>query len=57
LDRIDTADPCIACMLGGADRRTLYIVTGEVEPAELALARRGSAIWQARVEVPGAGRP
>ena len=57
LDRIDTADPCIACMLGGNDRRTLYIVTGEVEAAEVALARRTSAIWQTRVEVPGAGRP
>ena len=57
LDRIDTADPCIACMLGGEDRRTLYIVTGEVEPGEQALARRGSAIWQAQVAVPGAGWP
>ena len=57
LDRIDTADPCIACMLGGEDRRTLYIVTGEVEAAEQALARRSSAIWQLRVEVPGAGWP
>ena len=57
LDRVETRDPCITCMLGGADRRTLYIVTGHVQGEAEALAQRSSALWQVAVATPGAGWP
>lgn len=45
-----------ACMLGGADRRTLFICTADAsDPAETGSMR--GAIETVRVEVPGAGRP
>lgn len=48
----------VACMLGGADRRTLYILSAPVMlPREAALARRLATIHALRVTVPGAGRP
>jgi sugar lactone lactonase YvrE len=56
--RIPTVDQAIACMLGGPDRRTLYVATGRVmvTPEQSRAARTG-AIHQVRVEVPGAGWP
>jgi len=46
-----------ACMLGGADRRTLFVVTAQThDPAE-ALAKRNGRIEAVEVEVPGAGLP
>jgi sugar lactone lactonase YvrE len=48
----------VACVLGGPDRRSLYLLTattyGEPEPS---LAARAGRIEQVRVDVPGAGRP
>jgi sugar lactone lactonase YvrE len=48
----------VACVLGGPDRRTLYLLTattyGEAEPS---LAARAGRVEQVRVDVPGAGRP
>jgi sugar lactone lactonase YvrE len=47
----------IACMLGGADRRTLYVLTStSIDPDE---CRRvcSARIERARVDVPGAGLP
>ena len=45
-----------ACMLGGADRRTLFICTADAsDPAETGTMR--GAIETIRVEVPGAGLP
>jgi sugar lactone lactonase YvrE len=48
----------VACVLGGPDRRTLYLLTattyGEAEPSRQARAGR---IEHVRVDVPGAGRP
>jgi hypothetical protein len=47
----------IACMLGGEDRRTLFVLTSEaIEPAECE-RRRSACVECARVEVPGAGFP
>ena len=57
LQRVETPDPCIACMLAGPDRRTLCIATGHVGPADAALARRSASLWAVPVAVPGAGRP
>ena len=46
-----------ACMLGGEDRRTLFIVTApSSDPAECR-AQRAGRIEYTRVEVPGAGLP
>lgn len=57
-DRIPTEGQAVACMLGGADRRTLFVLTGRVmtSPAQ-SLAERGGMIWTTRVAVPGAGLP
>lgn len=56
--RIATAAQAVACMLGGADRRTLYVCTGRVMVTpDQARAALGSAIWQMSVEMPGAGWP
>ncbi|HMK10037.1 MAG TPA: SMP-30/gluconolactonase/LRE family protein [Acidimicrobiales bacterium] len=57
-DRIPTERGCFACMLGGPDRRTLHLVTGELtsEFDRLAVDRPGR-VETVRVEVPGAGWP
>ena len=51
---------CFACMLGGADRKTLFIVAAEwlgfARIAEALQARTGQLL-SARVAVPGAGWP
>jgi sugar lactone lactonase YvrE len=46
-----------ACMLGGPDRRTLFIATAETHDPDEARARRSGRIEVARAEVPGAGWP
>lgn len=56
--RIPTREQAVACMLGGEDRRTLYVCTGRVMVTpEQARAALGSEILQMRVEVAGAGMP
>jgi len=57
LDRVVTEQPCFACMLGGADRSTLYaMVAPSSEATEVRGAPKGG-IAAARVAVPGAGLP
>ena len=57
-DRIATSEQAVACMLGGADRRTLFVATGRVlVTPEESLAQRSGMIFSVRVEVPGAGLP
>ena len=46
-----------ACMLGGADRRTLYICSSETDDPERAARQRSGRIEQVRVATPGAGLP
>lgn len=46
-----------ACMLGGEDRRTLYLCVAPDSVATKRQAAREAALWSVRVEVPGAGRP
>jgi sugar lactone lactonase YvrE len=46
-----------ACMLGGADRRDLYICTALDHMPELIKAKREGKIEVTRVQVPGAGLP
>jgi sugar lactone lactonase YvrE len=46
-----------ACMLGGADRRTLFLLTAETTIEELAQGKSHGRIETARADVPGAGLP
>jgi sugar lactone lactonase YvrE len=56
VDRVVTTRPCYACMLGGDDRRTLFMLTayesGEEQPAD-----RQGRIEIASVSTPGEGLP
>ena len=51
-DRIASQLPAIACALGGPDGHSLFMVTGRVAPAEVALAARCGRIDVTRVAVP-----
>lgn len=46
-----------ACMLGGDDRRTLFLCTAQTTEQDLAEGKSAGWIETVRVEVPGAGRP
>jgi sugar lactone lactonase YvrE len=54
---VTTSQPCFACMLGGEDRRTLYMLTASSSHHAVAGASRSGRIETARVAVPGAGLP
>jgi len=56
LDRVTTSQPCYACMLGGADRRTLYLLTNPPFGSE-DFAAGGGRVEAVAVDVPGAGWP
>ncbi len=57
LERVSTGERgCYACMLGGSDRRTLFLCTSGASGEEAALMRSG-CIESVRVAVPGAGLP
>jgi sugar lactone lactonase YvrE len=57
LEEIATERPTFACMLGGDDRRTLFICTSEMGLASDTLARRPGRIHTREVDVPGVGLP
>jgi sugar lactone lactonase YvrE len=54
---VQTDQPCFACMLGGADRRTLYMMTAPTSMADVVSTARQGHIACAEVETAGAGRP
>jgi len=54
---VQTDQPCFACMLGGEDRRSLYMMTAPSSVADVVSTARQGHIVSARVETPGAGRP
>lgn len=54
---VETDQPCYACMLGGADRRTLYALTAPSSVAALVATAPQGRIASARVATPGAGWP
>jgi sugar lactone lactonase YvrE len=59
-DRIELDRDCFACMLGGPDRRTLFMMTAEwlgPDKVDEALARRTGRVLATEVDVPGAGWP
>jgi len=58
LQTIDLDRGCFACMLGGADRRTLFLVAREWRgPASMADEGRTGQLLMAKVAIPGAGWP
>lgn len=57
LARVPTEQMAIACMLGGDDRRTLYVLTAESTDPEVCKAARTARVQTMRVDVAGAGRP
>ncbi|HLH28291.1 MAG TPA: SMP-30/gluconolactonase/LRE family protein [Acidimicrobiales bacterium] len=57
VDRVETSQSCFACMLGGADRRTLYLVTAPISTESVVSASRSGRIERVEVDVPGAGLP
>ncbi len=57
LEVIDTGQPCFACMLGGEDGRSLFMLTSvSAVPHEASAEARGQ-ILVATVDSPHAGRP
>jgi len=56
-DRIESEQLAIACMLGGADGRTLHLLTSPAVDGEESKKLRGARVETVRVEVPGAGLP
>jgi sugar lactone lactonase YvrE len=55
--RITVETQAIACMLGGPDRRTLFVLTAPLARREKARRLMQGRIEIARVDVPGAGLP
>ena len=55
--RLSVSTHAFACMLGGPDRRTLFVCTAETSEPEKARANATGRIEIAEVEVPGAGLP
>jgi sugar lactone lactonase YvrE len=56
-DRVKVSTQAFACMLGGADRRTLFVLTAESMNPDEARSMSSGRIETARVNVPGAGLP
>lgn len=54
---VRTSQPCFACMLGGPDRRTLYMMTAPSSSPDVVRPTPRGAIECAEVETPGAGWP
>ena len=57
LETIDTGQPCYACMLGGDDGRTLFMLTAATSDHEAAAAQATGKILVAQVDSPRAGQP
>jgi sugar lactone lactonase YvrE len=58
VDEVKVTHPgAFACMLGGADRRTLYACTAPTHVPADTRSARGGRIEAVTVDVPGAGRP
>jgi sugar lactone lactonase YvrE len=56
-ERIDTGRGAFACMLGGEDRRTLFIFTGDGSDPKISRETRTASIVAVDVDVAGAGLP
>jgi sugar lactone lactonase YvrE len=56
-ERVRTTNHAFACMLGGPDRRTLFVLTAEDSAPEVCRAKPTGRIETTQVDVPGAGLP
>ena len=56
-DRVDTGRGCFACMLGGANRNTLFMMTADDFRAETVVRAQNGKVEYVEVDVPGAGWP
>jgi sugar lactone lactonase YvrE len=56
-ERIKVATNAFACMLGGSDRRTLFVATAESSDPKVCRSKRTGRIEMTQVDVPGAGLP
>ena len=56
-DRVELSAAAVACMLGGPDRRTLFVIASELPQPGDASAKPGAHIEIVKVDVPGAGLP
>ncbi len=56
-DRVTVSNHAFACMLGGTDRRTMFVLTGADSVPEACRARASGRVEVFSVDVPGAGRP
>jgi sugar lactone lactonase YvrE len=54
---VTTEKNCYACMLGGEDRTTLYLMTAPTSTPKVASVARDGQVESVEVAVPGAGRP
>jgi sugar lactone lactonase YvrE len=57
LQVVDTERPAFACMLGGPDRRTLFVLTAATSHPDTAPEARSARVEAIEVEIPGAGLP
>lgn len=57
LEVVETGDPCYACMLGGDDGRSLFMLTAKSSIAEHAAASPSGRVVVATVDAGHAGRP
>ncbi len=55
--RVAVSNPAFACMLGGGDRRTLFMLTAENSDPEYCRAHATGKIETVMIDVPGAGLP
>ena len=56
-DSVKPIGNAYACMLGGVDRKTLFVLTSETDDPDDAVRMRSGRIETVAVSVPGAGRP
>jgi len=57
LEVVDTGEPCFACMLGGDDGKTLFMLTAGGSGERSAASARTGKLLIASVDSPHAGRP
>lgn len=57
LEVVETGQPCFACMLGGDDGRTLFMLTAASSDHEAAAAKQTGRILVTEVDSPRSGRP
>lgn len=56
-DRVKVSTRAVACILGGPERRTLFLMTGGSLQADVAMTKRPGRVEIVEVDIPGAGLP